>query len=443
MQNKNPSILREQFPTFLYRGFEIIPERNRDTVRYFYTIEGLEDFTSEFHFPCVDSQKRIDQLIPMVTRLGLIEALSYWKATCSPQFQFVDVEISSDELTFWKHLFYHGLGEFRYQNGIQTLENEFISFCGSVDSPTHYSIPLATDGNLIPVGGGKDSLATLELLAHQKNENMLFFLNPRPACMRSASAAGYAKGDIFEVSRSLDRKLLALNSLGYLNGHTPFSALLAFVSLLAAALLGKKNVILSNERSASETNIADSEVNHQYSKSLEFESQFRSYSHIYLSQDIEYFSLLRPLHEVQIARYFANFTKYHSIVRSCNVGCYEDKWCEECPKCLFVALILSPFTSLQPIFRNNPLENQHLEEMLLDLCLPARIKPFECVGTREESTACVRELLQRNPVSKLLRDKNQICVEESTLKSLLYDWNERHFLPPEFEKCVKQKVLQQ
>ena len=65
--------------------------------------------------------------------------------------------------------------------------------------------------------------------------------------------------------------MLQLNSEGYINGHTPFSAIVAFSSVLTAALNGQKYITLSNENSANESTVKDSKVNHQYSKSYEFE----------------------------------------------------------------------------------------------------------------------------------------------------------------------------
>lgn len=60
-------------------------------------------------------------------------------------------------------------------------------------------------------------------------------------------------------------------------------------------------------------------VNHQYSKTYEFENDFAEYSKKYLKANVKYFSFLRPLNEMQIAKIFSRYTKYHKVFKSCNV----------------------------------------------------------------------------------------------------------------------------
>ena len=64
--------------------------------------------------------------------------------------------------------------------------------------------------------------------------------------------------------------MLQLNKEGFLNGHTPFSALVAFSSVIAARMAGLSYIALSNESSANESTVQGSTVNHQYSKSFKF-----------------------------------------------------------------------------------------------------------------------------------------------------------------------------
>lgn len=100
--------------------------------------------------------------------------------------------------------------------------------------------------------------------------------------------------------------MLELNEKGFLNGHTPFSAMLAFTSYFVAYLSGKKYIAVSNEQSSNESNIKGEKINHQYSKSFEFEEEFRWYINNYLEDHVQYFSMLRPLNELQIAKLFSN-----------------------------------------------------------------------------------------------------------------------------------------
>ncbi|MCB0328051.1 MAG: hypothetical protein KDD70_00265 [Bdellovibrionales bacterium] len=429
--------LRMQFPVFRYEGFTLELENQNLVIHYNFSIEGLTSFISTFVFP----EGRFEQtsIVPLLSRLGMIEALSYWKATCSPRFEIQVPDISSDEFDFWQHLYWEGLSEFRYRNVIKSSKEAFVNFSSSGTTQQLPCYQRTTTGNLVPIGGGKDSIVTLELLKPFRESNHLFYLNPRPACIRSGELGGYTPDQTTTVTRTLDKELFRLNKEGFLNGHTPYSALLAFTSLVTAALLEKEYIVLSNEGSASEGNVAGESVNHQYSKSLEFENSFRDYVRQFLTGNINYFSLLRPLHEAQIGKLFAQHPKYFSAFRSCNVGCYHDNWCSECSKCLFTALLLAPHitsTELATIFLSNPLDNTSLTEVLLDLCLPDRVKPFECVGTREESIASARFLLSRDTPFPLLTAVADKLPAGKSLHELLNDWSKEHNLPPECESLV-------
>ena len=130
--------------------------------------------------------------------------------------------------------------------------------------------------------------------------------------------------------------------------------------------------------------VKDDNINHQYSKTIEFENDFRNYAKKYLRTEIEYFSMLRPINELQIAMLFSKIEKFHKIFKSCNVGSKENvwKWCNNCPKCLFVYIILSPFLykeKLINIFGEDLFKNEGLLKTFIELCGYGETKPFECV----------------------------------------------------------------
>ena len=163
-------------------------------------------------------------------------------------------------------------------------------------------------------------------------------INPRQATLACVQMAGY-ENNFLQINRTIDSTLLDLNAKGYLNGHTPFSAMLAFYSVLLAVLSQKKHIALSNESSANEATVKNMDVNHQYSKSYEFESDFRNYISKYVNTDINYYSFLRPLSELQIAYLFAQLPSYFPVFKSCNVGsktdednCFYSSRHEQCEK---------------------------------------------------------------------------------------------------------------
>jgi hypothetical protein len=238
--------------------------------------------------------------------------------------------------------------------------------------------------------------------------------------------------------------MLELNKQGFLNGHTPFSAIVAFSTIIAAMLTGKKYIVLSNENSANETTVKDSFVNHQYSKSYEFEEDFEWYIRTVTNSDIHYFSLLRPLAEIQIAALFSRFDKYHGIFRSCNVGSKTGIWCCDCPKCLFVYIILCPFIAednMIKMFGEKLLDKPSLEEDFKKLTGILEDKPFECVGTRKEVMVALKAYVQAGG-SSLLTDtyKAAILGEKDDLADMLKSWNDENNVPTEYADIVKRSM---
>jgi hypothetical protein len=307
--------------------------------------------------------------------------------------------------------------------------------------------------DLVLTSGGKDSVVTLELLREAERGFDCLLLNPTQAALDVARQAGCTTPRI--ASRTIDPRLLALNAKGYLNGHTPFSALLAFLGVTVAVLTGAPRVIVSNERSAEEAaaEFLGREVNHQYSKSFHFETAFRSYSRMYLAPSVDYFSLLRPLYELQIARLFAQYPRYFPLFRSCNRGAATNSWCGRCPKCLFVYLALYPFVErdrMLAIFGADLFAWDSGAEVLRALLGLDRDKPFECVGTREETLAALYLCVEKYKEQGIAVPAALVAIEAEVLSSrsdlpalarrVLTAWTDQHHLPPELADLLRRKV---
>jgi hypothetical protein len=297
---------------------------------------------------------------------------------------------------------------------------------------------------------------TLELLKKPDRFTILpFIINPRGATEKCCARAGFTAGNIAVMYRAIDPLLLEMNKRGFLNGHTPFSAMLAFYSTLAATLAGAKYIVLSNESSANEATVmtggADGGgANHQYSKSFEFEQDFREYAARFLLGDIaEYFSLLRPLSEAHIAKIFSQHPQYFDVFKSCNVGSKTDSWCGHCAKCLFVYIILAPFLTpevLQKIFNGkNLLDDMSLQKEFDKLIGNAAVKPFECVGTVSEINWALQQISQQTTNNRpnnthrgaLLDYYKTLAVSkipQSTEK--IFTLNPNHALPPQFKEVL-------
>ncbi len=441
--------LRERYPEFVFRDVQMDYAEGRLSLTYQFEIPGLCGFAPHWEIPCSAPDFADPALRRLIFSLGMAELVSYWKITCAPTVRLCR-QITPEQAEWWKRLYFGGLGEFFYRNGIETGFDSFMTLRSGAEPLPDAPAEKMLSGRLIPVGGGKDSIVTLNLLREQLGDAYAYQINHRDSSEKAALLAGIPKERILEPKRTLDKNMLELNAKGFLNGHTPFSAIVAFSAVLTAYLHGLQSVILSNESSASESTVSEAEVNHQYSKSYRFERDFYAYEREYLKTGIRYFSLLRPLTEYQIARYFASLpTAYHEIFRSCNAGAKQDRWCGHCAKCLFVAGILSPFLPYAEIVRRLGADLLNMPDMrpvLQELCGALPNKPFECVGSRHEVNIALCLAVKRNAdaLPLLLREYaesqlySQYAPEAETFGN---EWDEQHNLPQDLAALVRRECV--
>lgn len=457
MQNKFNE-LRRKHPFLTYEKYEIVEDDEKLTITYYFLLEPSITFTPKwvFHKKHIGMNYGKEEVIHnLAFHLGLVELISYWKCACPPRVIIKAGPIDEEQIRWWKLQYFLGLGEFFYTNRIETDMDSFMIIEGSYEESgeEYYRLDTEKAGCLIPIGGGKDSVVTLELLKEQRNTNLCYMINYKEASVKTAKIAGYVDEEILIVNRSLDSKLLELNKEGYLNGHTPFSAIVAFSSVLSAYLYDKQYVTLSNEASANESTVEGTLINHQYSKSFQFEQDFIEYENKYINSGVHYFSLLRPFSELQIAKYFASNPKYYKLFRSCNVGSKHDLWCGSCSKCLFVYIILSPFTTpedLVEIFGSDMFDKVELIPTFDKLIGIAPEKPFECVGTCDEANTALcmtirRYREQKKELPKLLRYYQSKNIYDDYMgrdyNFYFCYYNEENRVPEEFVKPIKAQML--
>lgn len=449
--------LRNTYDTFIYHGYNITPDNETLIINYSFEIRNLKFFTASWEFRCKNKEILQSKAFNnAVFYLGMVELVSYFKITCAKKIVIKGKALDEFETNWWKKLYFNGLSEFYYRNNILqndknlTYNNMTDIVCENINTAANrYSDKkYSLNGCLIPVGGGKDSAVSLEILKNKFDNSYAYIINPRGATMDTARMYGLDDEHIYCVKRTLDKKMLELNDRGFLNGHTPFSAIVAFSSVISAMLCGKKYIVLSNEASADENTVIDLNVNHQYSKSYEFERDFISYEKKYIDSSCYYFSLLRPLCELQIAKIFSKkCQKYFKIFKSCNVGSKKNIWCSHCPKCLFVYLIMAPFIddkTLTEIFGNNLTDDETLISDFERLIGLSKEKPFECVGSIDEiNTAIMMKLDMYKKQKEKLPFLYNYYVEKNLDKrpynknKFLDFYNNTNALPKEFNDLIQ------
>lgn len=454
---------RTKYPQFIYHGFEMeeMPavgdEGAKLTITYDFEIPGLSAFAPTWEIPIQKEELSSDDgIINMIFSLGMVELISYWKIACPKEVVIEPFALKSEQIAFWKSLYFNGLGEFYYTNGIEENEHDFMTIVceGEEYLPSLNKAVIENGAFLVPVGGGKDSSVSLEILKDYREKSFCYIINPRGATLESAAAAEYGEDHIICVKRTLDANMLRLNKEGFLNGHTPFSAIVAFSATLVAYLHDLTYIVLSNESSANESTVRDSYVNHQYSKSFQFEKDFHLYEERFIGSGTYYFSLLRPLSEFQIAGFFSKLPAYHRVFKSCNAGSKENIWCGHCPKCLFVWMILTPFLSqeeLKEIFSADMADDKEMEGYFDQLIGLSPEKPFECVGSRDEINAAVTLYLSRKKTSDL-QEENFPYLFRHYLDTGLYEktlpycrdyfsyYDKEHLIPKWLEPVFIQKL---
>jgi hypothetical protein len=333
-------------------------------------------------------------------------------------------------------IYLHGLAEFAYQNKLD-LRGRIRFPCADTTAAAALLPPLQGEGrggdgvigdgqdkpiptqtlplkgraselglprrSLVPIGGGKDSLVSVEMLKRVQEPATAVWVGDSALIATCADRTGLPT---LNIGRQLAPELFEYNRLGAWNGHIPVTAINSAILLCAAILYGYDAIIFSNERSASEATLeyAGQQVNHQWSKSLDFEQRLRAYTKSHLAADLDYFSLLRPWSELAVTREFARNTRYDDVFSSCNRNFRirgerpADRWCGQCPKCHFVFLALAPFVTkprLLAIFGRNLLDDPALAPGFDALLEYREHKPFECVGEGRESRAAMFALAQR------------------------------------------------
>jgi UDP-N-acetyl-alpha-D-muramoyl-L-alanyl-L-glutamate epimerase len=393
-------------------------EYSRGEARLVYAFDDGPELIERIGFPdapAVPPERQV-ALDAALDLLHLIAGVSYYKAGVPNRILVENTAVDRVTADFLDALYLHGLGEFAYQNKIDLRGRvRFSSHArhsgagqddgeaevdASEDRQPVIGLPRST---LVPIGGGKDSLVSVELLKTAGDNSTAVWIGNSGLIESCARRSGLP---MLNISRSISPLLFEYNRSGALNGHIPVTAINSAILVVAAILYGHDAIAFSNERSASSATLEYDGVpiNHQWSKGWDFEQGFRALVRSQVAADLNYYSLLRPLSELAVASRFARSNRYDDVFSSCNRNFRilgpkpSDRWCGQCPKCHFVFLALAPFMPkprLLGIFGRNLLDDPAQTAGFDALIEYHDHKPFECVGEGRESRAALAELASR------------------------------------------------
>jgi hypothetical protein len=426
----------KNYQAFIYEDYFFDVQAKTLTLHYSFDDEVPFTETMKFNFDFVDYDK--PTLERAIQLLFFMVGVSYYKVYPSEEIRVEKGTIDDTIAQFLSNTWQQGLGEFFYVNGIDPRTQ--ISFPVNATPLETLHSPVRP-GMLVGVGGGKDSLVSIELLRDHVQGLSTWSIGHEK---QLAPLAARINLPHYSVERLWDRSLLEHNRAGARNGHIPISAILACAGVVVAILAGRQDVVVSNEQSANEPTLEyrGVSINHQYSKSQAFEEAFQDLLAQLFGPGVRYYSFLRPLSEVRIAELFAStgFSKYHDVFCSCNNAFTHSSshmfWDGTCPKCAFIFLALTPFVprdKLEALFSG--------KNLLLDpvLALTYRQllgiegdKPLECVGTVKESRSAMRLAQAQYPELAHYQFDLPSDYDYHTLGS--------HSMPPELYELLLKKI---
>lgn len=432
--NLDAQILRSEYETFKLKLPRLVLEG--DSLALYTTCSSNEYSFNDvvrFNGPnLAENFERADKdiLHRLTSIAGFIIATSYWKALTSPKFDTSAAELIETRSGLWDRFMTASFGEFAYRNGLTSdvLDGPLVSVLGTT---AHRKRPLSWPTEVKPLvlfSGGKDSSAAIEFFQTQQEPFSLILFNPSDSQREKASQVGAQS--TYELTRTLDPLLFELNDNGYLNGHTPFSAMLAVLGLILATITEHNQVVAANTRSDETSNLfwEGQAINHQWSKSIEFEMLLKE-----LVDSVggpRYISIFRPLYELQLV----NSLNTRSFA-SCNQRLAEGTWCGQCPKCIWIWVAIAALDSpadATTLIGADPRHSETSMEILRDMAGLGTEHPFECTGSPEEVAAALDSL---NIV--LDSDAQSSAIPNATLEQILSSWGDDSLLLDSWRNAVK------
>src|SRR5215467_13400461 len=439
--------LREEYPVFRIEDAEAAVGPGGVTLRFSFAAGPLR-FRPSVQLTGLHPEEAARVTAPTARRivraLAIVEAFSYWKALCSPVIEVALPAPGAAELDWWRAFWPGAMGEFFYRNQIGYTAADFLVIRGPAGAPDEGDGAAGgADGPpLVLFSGGKDSLALARIAAAARGAAPVdFFLYNPGARLRDMTGSLAAGGRVLEAQRAILPELLRLNAAGHPNGHTPFSAYLAFAAMLTGYLRGSGLTVAGNSRSDDEPNVPSylgRPVNHQWTKSYEFETAIGGYRDRWLPGAPGYSSPLRPLYELQIIASLSGDVDGYLRTASCNRA-PAGAWCRSCAKCAWVFLATAALFGHDLAIRKigaDMFADKALAGVYREMAGLTGTKPFECTGTEGEVRSAIRAAGQGGDpggypaLADCLRDPAVAAARP--LAALLAEWGHDELVPAAF-----------
>lgn len=422
---------------FTYRQFRVGDDRK--TVHFDYTLQHggqTHEFTETIEFPValLDTAEQQRSLRALHLALGV----SYYKIFVPPVIVH-PYAMDEQEAACWNDVWLNGLSEFLYTNKLPS--DRLAKFQPQDGKKYEGETTSEAQGALLGIGGGKDSIVAGELLK-ALNVPVAGFVMATGEQLGQTQAVAKTMGvELHAVKRAIDKKLLEVQEQpGAYRGHIPISLIFALVGTALAIANKSAYVVVANEASSSIPRGITWEgraVNHQWSKSFEAEQQVQKFIKTNVSQSVTYFSAIRQLTSVGVAKVFASFPQYFEVFTSDNFVFRIDpakrpsgRWGLESPKTLSSYVLLAPWMNDEDVKRTftiDFLNEPSLEDLFLAMTGQEGEPPLDCVGTTEELELSINLLdeqgrYQDTHLMQLAKDRGIVRPDEQEWQAELADF---------------------
>ncbi len=442
---------------FIYTKFEVMGDGKTVEFNYELIHAGEKSILTEtLIFP--EKLPHNNSVQQALRALHLSLGISYYKIFLPPTIA-QPYAMAATEADFWNDVFGNGLGEFLYVNKLS--KNQVAKFSqqnGTLYTPIQ---PIGLDKKaVLGIGGGKDSIVAGELLKKLDVDITGFVMATGEQLGQSKAVADVMKIPLLAVGRTLDPKLMNLQMQpGAYRGHVPISLIFGLVGTVLALSQNASYVVVANEASSSTPTVQwqGEAVNHQWSKSFNFEQSLQQYIQQNIAQDLTYFSAIRPLTSIAVAKRFAQYPQYFEVFTSDNFVFRIDpskrpngRWSLESPKSLSSYILLAPWlsdTEIKRIFTQDFLNEPSLEPLFLELTGQTGHPPLDCVGTVKELVLSLNLLAtQKRYTNSCLMDiarKTKIIHESSwdDEANTLLKPEQDQALPPELSGPILAELI--
>jgi len=435
---------------FEFTSYKFEPENKRAVFNYRQEFDGADpiSFTETLILPEIPVLNNLPNGLvdKILQNVHIIIGISYYKFYCAKDIKIPYI-LSKKEADFWNIVYKKGLGEFFYRNNLDPKISPKFTYDKNAQ-PKIFNIE-KNNKCLVAVSGGKDSIVAAELLKDGGFDITAIFTEAQRESDIVNKTMDLLGVKSLKFRRILDPKILDTHKY---DGHVPVSAMFAFLGVLYAVLYKHSYCVMANEYSSNfgNTKYKGDDINHQWSKSSEFEILFSDYVKEFITPDVKYFSLLRPFYEIRIAEMFSRHKKYFNNFSSCNKNFTVEKterhglWCGECPKCVFAFTLLSAFLTkkeLLEIFKKNLYQDSNLLPLFKDVLGLGKIKPFDCVGTFEESKTAFKMGGKNFKDSFIVRQlAPRFKIKQSGIKDL-FKTHKSQNIPTQFRFLGMKNVL--